>query len=229
MVAVVTSTIKPANHSFFDHSTRLEQTWQTLDSLHQKIENIFLVDNSPGITQAELESILSNYPHVKKISLQQYQFDNKGITEVMMLLYLCDLLPLNTPIFKISGRYSFIKPVLNINISADFIGKGYRFNTKYATVSTRGYWVKDATLFKALLLETLTHIFIYPEKITGILSFFNKLNKALFNKNYIKINTSVEFAMALAIKNSNYSIRLLDDLGIQGYVAGVDKPELITE
>ncbi|MFA6087626.1 hypothetical protein [Mucilaginibacter sp.] len=229
MIAVVTSTIKPANHSFFDHPTRLEQTRQTLDSLYQKAGTIFLIDNSPGISQAELDNMLTDYPHVKKIHLLQYQFDNKGITEVMMLLSICDQLPLNTPIFKISGRYSFIKPVLNINIPADFMGKGYRFNTKYGTVSTRGYWVKNVTVFKALLLETLTHIFTYPEKITGARSFFNKFNKVLFNKDYKKINTSVEFAMAIAIKNNNYSIKLLDDLGIQGYVAGADKLEQITE
>ena len=229
MIAVVTSTIKPANYSFFDQSTRLEQTRQTLDSLYQKAGTIFLVDNSPGISETELDEMLAGYPHVKKIHLTQYQFDNKGITEVMMLLSICDQLPLNTPIFKISGRYSYIKPVLNINIPADFMGKGYRFNTKYGAVSTRGYWVKNVTVFKALLLETLTNMFTYPEKITGARSFLNKFNKALFNKDYIKINTSVEFAMATALKNNGYSISLLNNLGIQGYIAGADKLDLISE
>ena len=231
MVVLITSTIKPVNRSFFDYETRLKQTMQTLASLHQKAENIFIVDNSPNIDQAELERILSAYPLVKKIHVKQFQFNNKGINEILMLLTLCDQLPASTPVFKISGRYTYSNPILEFDMSNDFdfIGRGYDFNSKYATVSTRAYYVKNVSILRTLLLDTLTNIFTYPEKVVGVKSLFNVINKALFNKDYIKVNTSVEFAMVLAIKSNKLKIKLLDNLGIEGYIAGSDKLELLSE
>ncbi|RZA00800.1 MAG: hypothetical protein EOP47_12875 [Sphingobacteriaceae bacterium] len=231
MIVIITSTIKPLNRSFFDYETRIKQTIQTLESLQGKAKDIYIIDNSPNIGQTELEQILSAFPAVKKLHVKQFSFNNKGINEILMLLTLCDELPLNTPLFKISGRYIYNNPVLQYDpfTDDDFVGKEYEGNSRYATISTRAYYVKNVSVLRTLLLDTLSNIFTYPEKIVGVKSFFNVLNKALFNKDYIKVSTSVEFAMLRAIKSNRYKLKLIDNLGIEGYVAGSEKLELLSE
>ncbi|RYY07804.1 MAG: hypothetical protein EOP43_02135 [Sphingobacteriaceae bacterium] len=111
MIAVVTSTIKPLvenkhKRSFYTFSERLEQTKNTLNLLGKHgFDSIFLIDNSPSLDQTELKQLLHTFPQVQIYHIQEYQFENKGINELLMLLYISKHLPENQTILKISGRY----------------------------------------------------------------------------------------------------------------------------
>ncbi|HVV54562.1 MAG TPA: hypothetical protein VHC47_04530, partial [Mucilaginibacter sp.] len=142
MIAVVSSTIKPpvkpgksvSRYSFED---RLEQTRLTLTRLKEHgFTDIFLADNSPGLDQRELESLLKGFQNMKAYHISQYQFENKGINELLMLLYLTEVIPADQEIFKISGRYypidGFQKPEFE-----DFAVKGYNYQARKGTISTR--------------------------------------------------------------------------------------------
>ncbi|MGI4019960.1 MAG: hypothetical protein ACRYFA_00495 [Janthinobacterium lividum] len=234
MIAIISSTIKPLvqiNHkrSFYTFLKRLEQTKQTLDQLVAcAFTSIFLIDNSPSLNQLQLQQLLVDFPQVQVHHIQQYQFNNKGINELLMLLYVVKYLPLNQNIFKISGRYyptaSFEKPKF-----ADFAVKGYQYKKRTGTISTRGYWVKDAEILQPFLLSCLAEIFAYPERITGIRSLYVKLQKILLNKQVTPLNISIEFAAANVLKNHNYRVSFLSNIGIAGLVAGANQIELITE
>lgn len=234
MIAVVTSTIKPETEngikrSYYTFAERLEQTKLTLTRLEEcGFTLCFLIDNSPTLNQYELKQLFHNFSKVKFYHLQQFQFNNKGINELMMMLFIIEHLPLNQPIFKISGRYyptsAFEKPVFS-----DFAVKGYHFNKRTGTISTRGYWAKDSKVLQALLLSCLKEIFVYPERITGIRSLFLKLGKVIFNKQFVPVNISIEFAVANTLKTGNYQIQFLNHIGIEGLIAGSDHLEKICE
>jgi hypothetical protein len=232
MIAVVTSTIKPPTayqKSFYSFAERLEQTKTTLKRLEEcGFTSIFLIDNSPLLNQTELQQLLHDFPNVQLYHLQQYHFDNKGINELLMLLYLTQHLPLNQPVFKLSGRYyptaSFKKPEF-----CDFAVKEYQYKKRNGTISTRGYWVKNTIILQTFLLNCLNEIFVYPERITGFRSLLVKLEKKIFNKEITPLNISLEFAAANVLKRSSYSINFLPTIGVEGLIAGATQMERITE
>lgn len=232
MIAVVTSTIKPITayqKSFYNFAKRLEQTKFTLNRLTEcGFISIFLIDNSPLLNQLELQQLLKDFPKVQVFHIPQYQFHNKGINELMMLLYVIEYLPENQNIFKLSGRYYptvlFKKPDF-----ADFAVKEYHYKKRTGTISTRGYWVKDSETLQPFLLRCLAEVFAYPERITGIRSLCVKIQQILFNKQVTPLNISIEFAAANVLKKDNYRVNLLPTIGIEGLVAGAHQTELITE
>jgi hypothetical protein len=233
MIAVVSSTIKPQIKngkavSLFSFEERLEQTKLTLVRLHEHgFEQVFLVDNSPQLNQPQLAELLRDFPDVKVFHLQQYQFLNKGVNELLMMLYLIQYLPADNPIFKISGRYcpsvEFRKPDF-----ADFAFKPYHYHKKNGIVSTRGYWIKNAQIFERFLLSCLDELFAYPERVVGIKSLLRLL---FVEKNVIgnPLNISIEFAAANVLKAGKYKVQLLDSMGIEGLIAGAGTYEKITE
>ena len=234
MIAIVTSTLQPSendisNKSFYTFIERLEQTKHTLNNLIQlNFDTIFLIDNSTNLPLSEVQNLLIEFKQVKIFQVQQYQFKNKGINEILMLLYLLQFLPANQNIFKISGRYypttSFEKPYFS-----DFAAKGYCYKKRTGTISTRAYWVKDKNVFYSCLSNCLNEVFTYPERITGFRSLYNKLASVILKKHTEPLNISIEFAFANVLKKSNYKLKLLDCIGIEGLVAGAGKVEKIIE
>ncbi|MEO6852040.1 MAG: hypothetical protein ABI203_06690 [Mucilaginibacter sp.] len=233
MIAVVSSTIKPAPNdqrsvSCYPFEERLKQTKLTLAGLRDcGFKSIFLVDNSASMDGHELEALLSDFPEVNIYHLQQYQFLNKGVNELLMMLFLIQYLPPNENIFKISGRYypgdKFKRPNF-----ADFAVKDYQYRMKNGTISTRGYWVKDAGTYHRFLLSCMDELFAYPERITGLKSLF----RLLFVKKDVvddPLNISIEFAAANVLKAGKYKVSLLDAIGIEGYIAGYEPNKKITE
>lgn len=233
MIAVVSSTIKPTvktekQVSLYSFDERLKQTKQTITLLlEHQFTQVFLVDNSQTLDQIQLEQLLVGFPNLKVFHLRQFQFLNKGLNELLMLLFLTDYLPVNETIFKISGRYypseKFLKPDFT-----DFAFRGYHYKKKNGTLSTRGYWVKNVDVFRRFLLESVDELFAYPERIVGVKSLIRAL---FYKKNVIDdpLNISIEFAAANVLKAGNYDLYLLENIGIEGLVAGADKPEKITE
>jgi hypothetical protein len=234
MIAIVTSTIKPTqgddpSRSLYTFKQRLEQTKHTLTRLKQcGFKSIYLLDNSPSLDASTLQSLLNDIADVKVYHLLQYQFKNKGINELLMLLFITELLPKSETIFKISGRYypteTFDKPHFT-----DFAAKAYGYNTSKGTISTRGYWIKDADTMHCFLKSCLDEVYTYPARIVGLRSLYNKLGQRLFNKPFTPVNISIEFAAANVLKRSNYKVTLLNTVNIEGLVAGADKLEKITE
>ena len=232
MIAVVTSTIKPAdsqNKGLYSFEERLYQTQQTLTSLGEHgFETIYLIDNSPSLNQTKLQQILVDFAAVEIYHILQYQFANKGINELLMLLFLSEHLPPNQQIFKISGRYypipSFTRPDFS-----DFAAKTYAYLSKTGTISTRGYWVKDAITLQHFLQSCLTEVFAYPQRITGFRSLLKTIGPRFFHKWIGPVNISIEFAAANILKKEKYALTQLTDIGIEGLVAGASQLEKIIE
>ncbi|MBS1525977.1 MAG: hypothetical protein JST19_10040, partial [Bacteroidetes bacterium] len=221
MIAVVSSTIKPllegSRTSFYSFEERLEQTKLTLTRLKEcGFKEIFVADNSPQLEQQQLQELLKDFKNVRAFHISQYQFKNKGVNELLMLLYLTGFLPHNEPIFKISGRYypseDFSKPAFE-----DFAVKPYQLKTRKGTMSTRAYWVKDADTLNRFLLETLAEVYAYPERIVGAGSFFRQLFGKKSGSG--QLNISIEFAAANVLKHGGYKVNLLDHIGIMGLIA----------
>ncbi|PAW93476.1 hypothetical protein CKK33_08225 [Mucilaginibacter sp. MD40] len=232
MIAVITSTLQPGNKStrgFYNDNERLAQTLQTVKSLYQHgFEHVYLVDNSPSLTEADLQSIFTGSRHLNVYHTNQYQFDNKGINEILMLLLLSEHLPKDQPIFKISGRYCLTEHFTVPDFPA-FAVKGYEYHSRNGAVSTRGYWVKDADKLQCFLKDCLTEVFAYPERIVGIRSLIKKTIQLAFKKPYIPVNASIEFAAANVLKRGKLNVALLPQLGIRGLVAGNNQREEIIE
>ena len=229
MIAVVTSTLKPAdgqNKGLYSFEERLLQTQKTLTQLvSHGFKNIYLVDNSPSVNQAELRNIFADFKTLKAYHILQYQFVNKGINELLMLLFISEHLKNDEPVFKISGRYyptaSFVKPSFT-----DFAVKGYNYHAKIGVISTRGYWVKDAVTLQNFLQKCLAEVFTYPQRIVGVRSF---LNKIFVKKSLKPVNISIEFAAANVLKKDKYQVTQLEAIHIEGFVAGAGQHEKIAE
>jgi hypothetical protein len=144
MIAIITSTIIPetatANTSYRESincQDRLHQTVKTIESLIQlNFSEIYLFDNS-GFNWDE--SVEDQLRPAKIIKFNTFQFDNKGLSELYMLLHGLNIIPMNVPILKISGRYILTQTV-NEDLLKDvqFAGK---FNSE--TISTRAYYFSD--------------------------------------------------------------------------------------
>jgi len=231
MIAVVTSTIKPGtqDRSFFSFEERLAQTKRTLTQLQAHgFSEIYIIDNSPALNLESLKELLKEFRNVNAYHILQFQFNNKGINELLMLLFLTDFLPAEGKIFKISGRYyptaSFFEPQFE-----DFAVRPYHYKKRTGTISTRAYWVKDASTMKKFLQNCLIEVNAYPERIVGLKSLGKNLAKIFLKTKTSPINISIEFAAANVLKNENYQVNLLEHIGIEGRVAGAGQLEKITE
>ena len=110
----------------------------------------------------------------------------------------------------------------------DFAVKDYNYYKKNGTISTRGYWVKNAKTMERFLLSCLEELSAYPERIVGVKSLL-RLLFAKKNGSDKRLNISIEFAAANVLKAGTYQVNLLNKLGIEGLVAGADSIEKITE
>ncbi|MEE1945143.1 hypothetical protein VRU48_08490 [Pedobacter sp. KR3-3] len=235
MIAVVTSCIYPVatidneKRSHVSLSEREQQTIQSIAELVKKgFSKIIIVDNAA--VAYDFSTIKALAPHIEVVQLKQYQFQNKGINELLMLLAIVDELPENEVIFKLSARYCpnehFSK---KFDPNCDFKVKGYDFDQKRGTISTRAYFVKNKAVYKDFLLKTLNEVFLYPQRIVGLRSLAN-LFSSIFKPSFApRFNTSIEFAAARVLKHEKYSIKLVDSIGIEGIVAGSDLNSQIIE
>ncbi len=235
MIALISSCIKPFNpangtvKSFVNFDDRLKQTIYTIETLNTyPFSEIYLLDNSHDYDYAELVGLAGN--KLKIVNFKQYQFTNKGINELLMLLAIVDELPDNEPIFKISGRYY---PNQYFNCA---IADGYDFKivandlySKKGTISTRAYFVANKNIYKEFLLKCLNEVFIYPQRIVGIRSVLNTIKQLLKPSTPTQSNTSIEFASARVLKSGKYKLQFTDKMGIEGKIAGFEQADTISE
>lgn len=233
MIAVITSCINPKpmstlTRSFFSLEDRELQTIQTLERLKAVgFKQIILADNSYDYDYSKLNDAIEN---VNIVHLKQYQFVNKSINEVLILLAILDYIPADTKIFKISGRY-FPTDNFKLEMSeeVDFKVKGFDFNGRRPVISTRGYFVKDKIVYEKFLLSCLNEIYSYPYRVVGLRSL------GIFFKEFFKPSLrtipfiSIEFAAARVLRKGQFKYELTNYLDIEGQIAGLQSKELIQE
>jgi hypothetical protein len=225
MVALITSTIAPGRkellggepRSFFSPGERYEQTVRTVLSLKAHgIGEIFLVDNSDDGVPVEYADGLAGMG-VKVLPVQQYQFGNKSVNEVLLVLYALRYLPDGVPVLKISGRYflngRFLPPD---RFPEDFIVKPHRFGMRGGIVSTRCYLARDKRILEITLKQVLAEMYVYNARVVGPRSLVNFL-KQIFNPSSIaETSISIEGALCLVLQYNRNRVRFLDTLGVGG-------------
>jgi len=233
MIAIVSScihpkTMKASTRSFFSLADRELQTIKTLEQLKKVgFKQIILVDNSDDYDFSRLKSATEN---VKVIQLKQYQFANKSINEILMILAILDEIPSGSKIFKISGRYFPTDNFkLDMNEKIDFKVKGFDFQSRRPVISTRAYFIGNKEVYERFLLSCLNEIYSYPYRVVGPRSLWVFI-RDFFNPRLRTISTiSIEFAAARVLKNGKFKFELTDDLNIEGQIAGLHTKELIKE
>lgn len=233
MIAVVTSCLIPvqpagaATRSFVPAGERLAQTQKTVSALSAAgFTRIILADNSPLPTP----NAATGFPAVEWIWLKQYQFENKGLNELLMLLAVLDRLPEDEPIFKISARY-YPDPGFQASIGPgfDFRMRVYHRLSRRETVSTRAYFVRNKHIFEDFLLRTLNETFRYPDRAIGLRG-LRRAVAELFTPSLSTVTTTaIELAAARVIRRANYTVQECDPIGICGIVAGSEKLEKLCE
>ncbi len=224
MIAIITSTIFPeaatiktSYRESISCNDRLVQTIQTIKSLtDHNFSEIYLFDNSGFKWDKKVESQLQP---AKIIKFNTFQFDNKGLSELYMLLHGLSVIPNDIPILKISGRY-----LLNDKVNEEllrlnqFAGK---FNKD--TISTRAYYFSSKNIMYEVLYAALNYMYAYKHKIVGFRSLFNVIKNAFFNNkntSFYDTSISIEKGMYNAIKSSKiktYKLPKINVSGVSGY------------
>lgn len=233
MVALVTSTLCPSDKafSFFNEEERYSQTIQTVRKLSCKgFSEIYIFDNSSKKINGN-QFIHDSGCRVNFIQNCQYTFSNKGMNEALLILNNLNHLPANQPIFKISARYyptdQFNPEILRL-VSADFIGKGYNFTKREGLFSSRGYVVKNRNLLEKILVLAIEDMMAYGKGIYGVRSAINYLRSLFVLQTGSPFQISMEHAFARILK-MHFSYQLLENIGIEGYIAGAKQMELVSE
>jgi hypothetical protein len=224
MLAIVTSTIFPppattaaAYRGTIQGDERLKQTIETIASLTKNgFDKIFLLDNSHVKLSQQTIALLSP---AKIFTFDMFQFKNKGLTELYMLLAGLKHLPEDIPIFKISGRYQLHKIADYEPAKWDFMGK-YAKDSK--TISTRAYYFKNKALLEEVLLLALNYIYAYQHKVVGPKSLLKVLKNAIepnLDQLYYESSISIERGIGEALTKLNLNIANIDQLNISGVSA----------
>ncbi|WP_316824789.1 hypothetical protein [Pedobacter miscanthi] len=233
MIALITSTLIPEAHSFFSVEERYNQTIDTINNLRSVgFEHIYLIDNSVSrIDQNRLKSSLANKINI--ISSCQYNFDNKGLNEALLILNNLIHLPDHQPIFKISGRYSptnqFNAALLLSDLAEkEILGIGSIGKSADSYFNTRAYLVNNKKHLEIILVLVIQEMIAYSRGINGFRGWFRAL-KTMFTPQIgspFQISIENAFARVLNIKG-NY--KLIEKINIEGFVAGSKTLTFISE
>lgn len=220
MIAIISSTIFPSPatattqyRSIIPPLDRLKQTKRTIESLQKlNFSDIYLFDNSGFYWVDGHEKEL--FP-AKIIKINSLQYTNKGLSELIMLVQGMQVLPENTPILKISGRYELSRQLdLEKLTGFDFAGKLYD-----DSISTRSYYFKDKNVMEKVLMYALNNMYYYKHRVTGFRSLRKVIKNAFCfneNENYYESSISIERGMYNAIKNLALKIYLMPNINIRG-------------
>jgi hypothetical protein len=223
VIAVVSSTLFPSDRPIYGNQRsaltseeRIRQTQASVESLvRYGYGPIFIADNSVEDWPPQLDAQLA--PARVHRFPSTYQFQNKGLSELFLLLRMVDELPPDLPVLKLSGRYS-----LRDNISAQLNGADVAafWDPVNGGISTRCYMVRDRAVFKRLLEDTLNEEYGHPTRIAGPRSLLrivrNSLRPAADDSRYFDPPDSIEQAAARAIERRGYKVHRLPALGIEG-------------
>jgi hypothetical protein len=225
VIALVSSTIFPGDapvyaesRSVFSPEERLAQTRRTIESLQASgFSNIYLADNS-GVNW--VDGTEDRLQPARVFRFSQHQFHNRGISELYLLLAMLGALPDDRPILKISGRYALKNNIVAQLSNADVAAK---WSADNRTISTRCYVVRDRRLYRRFLEDTLNELYGHAARIVGPRSLLrilkHSLQPAADDSAYFDPSTSIEGAAAAALRNKNYAVVRLAELGLEGEIA----------
>ena len=150
---------------------------------------MYLADNSGARWLSDTNELLKP---AKVHVFNHSEYQNKGISELYSLLSVLEYIPANTPILKISGRYTLEKNITHELIDADIAAKIYRYRFRAASMSTRCYLVKDKNVYENFIKRTLRETYGYYTRSVGLRSFLRflkksyKAQKCIHNDDYTK-------------------------------------------
>jgi len=234
MIAIITSTIFTGSstiHTLYRDSIsaeeRLTQTLMTIESLKSLgFSKIYLFDNSGFNWQKQSENQLVDMELVK---FNSFQYNNKGLSELLMLIHGMEIIPDDIPILKISGRYSLTEKLdQNILNEVKFAGK---FNSD--TISTRAYYFCNKQVMQTTLFEALNNMYFYKHRVFGFRSLIQVIKNAFLKNNstiFYDTNIAIERGMFNAIKKlelKTYKMQKINVRGISGHPA--DNKKVINE
>lgn len=236
MIGLVSSTLFPSARptldgarSSFAPEERAAQTLRTLESLRAAgIGRIVVADNSEPHHAPDVRTALAG---AEVLHLPCHAFANRGLNELLLLLTALDSLPPGEEILKISGRYrltgGFSLPAWSGHVA---IFKGYDFASRHGVVSTRCYAVRGTAVYRLLLERALCELFVAPYRVVGPRSFAKALLGVEPADPAAGPTTSIEHAMARALKASGLSFRVLEGrIGVEGEIAGAASRDPISE
>jgi hypothetical protein len=227
MIGLVSSTIFPSTaptheevRSWISPNERLEQTRETIKSLVDVgVSEIYLADNSGDEWVPEVSDLLKP---ARVFVFNHYQYRNKGISEIYLLLSMLNQLPANVPILKISGRYQLTRSISEKLGDADFAVKFYKDTRFKTSISTRCYMVKNKELYKSFLENSLREVYAYPFRIVGPRSFIRVLVHGLLHNlesyPFHDPRVSIENAGARVLQSHRYKYNEIPTLGVKGLV-----------
>ncbi len=237
MIAVVSSTLCPSTLPYnagagtcSSPDIRLRQTVETVSSLVQLgFPSIFIADNAPtapadGTREQLLPAQIRHFPH--------FPYRNKGIAEARLLLALCDHLPADVPVLKVSGRYR-----LSLNLCHELRGQAFAGlfipgRLGLEQISTRAYAVCDTSFLRRFLHGSLEEIYASPWRICGPRSLLGVLSQHLGKKShpidYSDPPAGIEICAARWLIKNHVAARRLPRIGVTG-VIGSRKDNLIDE
>jgi len=238
VIAIVSSTIFPSaapiywggHRRIIPSHERLGATQKTIQSLlRANVDEVYLADNSGENWVPRTEDDLKP---AKVYVFGHFQFLNKGISELYLLLSVLPHLPANTPILKISGRY-YLKNGLTFELGGVDVAAHF---TVYARtqlwMSTRCYLVKDKTVYERFLKDTLRELYAYQARIVGPGSLLRILRNSLSPQRddspYDDPRQPIELAAARVLNRTDYRVKKVDMLGIEG-ITGDEARSLLIE
>ncbi len=219
---------KSAIKSVYSSEERILQTQETIASLRRLgYENIYLFDNSGREHQAALESA---FPSIRVRLFDHHQYENKGISETLLLLAGIRDVPDNCQIIKISGRYRIAKRLEFDTNNYDLAARVYRHPRSLfrsiETMSTRCYSFRNKAVYQSYLIALLEEMYAYSSRIVGFGSLRRFLtNQIISRKNvysFFDPSLSVEAASIAVIRNLGLSLLRLDEIGLSGLAGTFD-------
>ncbi|KQR72690.1 hypothetical protein [Pedobacter sp. Leaf176] len=235
MIAIISSTLIPYAPSYFTNQERLEQTIHTINKLSEKgFKQIFLFDNS--VNEINMDWIQSRTKQdINIFYARQYGFENKGLNEALLILNNLHRIPEDEYVFKISGRY-YPNEAFNISemiekiTDKEILGYCINMDADFPFFSTRSYLVKNKKALESILKLAVEEMIGYGRSCNSIRNLVS-LMKSIFYKNIVvgtPFTLSLEQSFGRILKfKKNY--QLAESMNIEGFVAGSDKLDFISE
>jgi hypothetical protein len=236
MIAVVSSTVAPSvlpshdgKRTTLTPEVRLDQTRATVASLVALgATQIVIADNSAGSWLHERSSELQP---AQVLHVSQPPVRNKGIGELWLLLGALDALEADTPILKISGRYTVgPKTELTLGDGDDIVGK-VSGEGLAAEISTRCYLLRDKAVAGRLWGRALDEMYAERSRIVGPRSMIRIIRNSFWPGEdafpYSDPNTlSLEQASHRAVKHLGLRFRAVSNLDVEGTLGSWTNPRI---
>lgn len=240
LTVVITSTLIPNSKNWHGASKNIKQIpsderyLQTLSTIQSLIEKgcvtIYLLDNSiEAIPLGWVQKIENMGIIFLSLPAIDTKTQNKGLSEIELLLRFCKLVKCENPILKISGRYTLNSQRLLEMASHDLIGRVFHRRRGFSEFSTKAYVVKNTLVLErilqrsAMLTRTLIYRFWTPFLLLRFLEFIKNVITNFDLDLLLDPPISIEEAFYHSTKALKIDCVFIDNLGITGILAAEGK------